>query len=384
MFGHLNLVGDCPEFEIFRCSLCRALGRGYGPMARFFTNYDLALTMLAAISVTDERSAVRKRLCPAFAHKNVITGHGELQDFLAAVTIVLTAEKVRDDEYDEGVTPTRWARRWLERKRAKAEAGLRDMGFVPDLLREAFTRQRLLEREQSGDLLTYAASTAEVMAEVYAHAAKLSGEQSSTENFRAIGHALGEIIYILDSIVDYREDLRRNAFNPLRFCGRTDPLPVHIPSETLAQLSRLLADCQARINTALSRMDVSSLLHDTLTHALDAHLRQVLNATSEPEDTLYPSFFARLRDVSPLTLLFYPRLAFASNGQGGLASCLEPLIPFAIMLFALNCVMGKLCGRGLCGQRGPDKITVDDGCCGGKKTYRRDPFSGRYREDGCC
>ena len=216
---------------------------------------------------------------------------------------------------------------------------------------------------------------------MYAHAARITGRVETIESMSTIGAALGEIIYLLDSFTDYADDLRNNNFNPLHLCGGAATNHSTISPAARVDVRRIFDDCLDHIRVALEGMGASPELRNILTVQLQARLDQVLDQSVLPKEAPCSSFISRLSELSPISLLFFPRLAFAADGRGG-SSCIEPLIPLAIVLFGLNCVMQKLCGHGICGREKPDKITVNDGCIG-KKTYKRDPCTGKYKEDGC-
>ena len=383
MFGHLSIFHDSQEFDSCRCSLCHALGKGYGPLARFFTNDDLALTLLMALWSGDRQPELRRRLCPILAYKPVITNNDPVVTFMAAVTMVLTMEKVRDDEHDEGLNAVGWAAGWLKKRHRKADAVLRQSGFDAVSITKAFARQRQLEQQGCGDLHQYSMPTAEVMAAIYAHTAHLAGRFESVEPLRAVGGAIGEIIYLLDSVTDFADDVQRRRFNPLR-CPSAEPesMTVGVPSASRAAVRRLLTDCQQRIVSSLSQIAPERAV-TTLTERLQAKFDEVLSVDCHPSGGHCLSCRARLQKASPLTLMFFPRLAMAADGRNGAGGCIESLVPLAIMLFLANAVIKKCTGRSLCCDDRPDKVTVNEGC-GGKKTYRRDPCSGKYKEEGCC
>jgi hypothetical protein len=88
-----------------------------------------------------------------------------------------------------------------------------------------------------------------------------------------------------------------------------------------------------------------------------------------------------LKKIAPISFISSPAIALASNGKGNASACYESLTFLAIMLIAYAVICRGCCGRG-CSSR-PDRVTVDHGC-GGRKTYKRDSCTGRYRDDGCC
>jgi len=81
----------------------------------------------------------------------------------------------------------------------------------------------------------------------------------------------------------------------------------------------------------------------------------------------------------------FPQVAFASDGSDSYSGCCGSLGLCGIMLIAFYFIFRGCFGsfRGCCFSH-PDEITTEDRC-GGKRTYKRDSCTGRYREkSGCC
>jgi hypothetical protein len=382
MFGHLDInFGRDRDFRRYQCSLCHALAADYGSMARFLTNYDIALCLLIASGAGARNIIVRKKVCPAFSINETLNQQHPLLKYLSAITILLVSEKVKDDIYDEKRHYPAFAEKWLEKRRKKADKILAQLGFDPLLIERTFEIQRLLESKEKIDLLQVSEPTAYIMSEIYTFTALVNKTPESEETLRQIGYHLGRIIYILDSLIDYSHDMHRNAFNPLQRCfASTKEITENIPQEAKVQSYLLL-------NTALSNLQ--RLLRDLpgsfgLINALPERIRRKIESAmalpsypvKEQEHTIW-----KLRRMTPLSLLSLPDMALASNGREGGNACYESITFLIIMLVAYAVICRGCCGRGCSSQ--PDKVTVDHGC-GGRKTYRRDSCTGRYRDDGCC
>jgi len=387
MFGHLNIsLPNSYRFRTFQCSLCHALSADYGSMARFLTNYDVSLMLMVAISGAEKEFFLKKRLCPLLCRDEIIHGQIPILRFAAAVSVVLVSEKVKDDEFDEKRNVAPRVLSWLAKKRHKADSILRQLSFDASLISSAFLRQRELETQTDAPLNIYAEPTAQVMAALYAHAARLSGNFDHGGLLREAGYRLGHIIYLIDALVDYFPDVNNKIFNPLSgcksSCAITNTGSEQIPAEALQQAIKLLNNAADAFAAALNSLPQSRSLYFSLAERIKEHISNILQTVQAPcKDSVSPRYgFCKSTTIS---LLSTPTAAFAADGSNPLMGCCQSLLPLAILYFGFNLMCrGKGC-QGCCSSH-PEKVTVDNGC-GGQKTYRRDSCSGKYKEEsGCC
>jgi hypothetical protein len=203
MFGHLEL--NVRDFSKYQCSLCHALSEDYGQTARFFTNDDMALCLWLAINATERRIKAGKKTCILLYRQEIFDTNHPLLHYLAAQTVLLVAEKIKDDIADNGKRLPQKVLAWVGRKRIKAESILNAMGVSPRIVKQSFEMQRALEKTEV-DLLRLAEPTVIVMSEIYSSAAIVGGFPDFKSSFSTIGSALGQIIYFIDSVVDYKND----------------------------------------------------------------------------------------------------------------------------------------------------------------------------------
>jgi hypothetical protein len=386
MFGHINLdFGNDRKFRIYKCSLCYALGKEYGITARLFTNYDMALCILVASSYGIEEVRVKRSICPALAINKILVNDQPVLRYAAALSILLVSEKVKDDIYDEGKRYPKKVMRWIESLRGKAVSVLKDIGFETGVMERAFETQRMLEKKGDIELLRLTESTATVMSEIYAHSATLTGIPEYKTAFRHIGYSLGQIVYLLDSIADYRHDLMRDTFNPLHkcfSCGRD--VTAAISQDAKEKVFHLLKTFQMEIKRALQELPENPYLKNIFTNRLPKRLEEIFRTLSRFVPLEKATFTERVGSTLFFYLISSPRLAFASGRERSLGSeCFESLILLVIMLVACSFICRLPFNR--CFSSAPDRVTVDHGC-EGKRTYKKRPCSDEYEDDRnrCC
>lgn len=132
---------------------------------------------------------------------------------MAAMNVLLLAAKLRDDAADgegllrrvAGVALGPWAR--------KARRELRNCGFPVEAIDGLPEAQALVERH-GRSLDAFEAPTAACMAACFGF---IGGSWEA--ELRALGAALGRLIYLWDAVTDFAEDARRGRFNALAAAG---------------------------------------------------------------------------------------------------------------------------------------------------------------------
>ncbi len=219
MFGYVRpyksemLVREYEQYKAIYCELCRQLGKEYGWAARFTLSYDCTFYAVLALSVSGARVKQRQGKCAANPLKkcNYLPSEGEEYKKAAALSMIMTCHKLRDNVADEGFLGSLGARcllPFVSRKAKKAEARYPFLGAA---VKAAMEDQRLAEEEQGG-VDRCAEPTAKMLSEIFR---ELGGCQKSLclplERF---GYFLGRWVYLMDAADDLSRDLSQGAFNP--------------------------------------------------------------------------------------------------------------------------------------------------------------------------
>ena len=386
MFGHLDYLSrNCRDFLKYRCSLCHALAVNYGRMARFLTNDDMALCLAFVMGSNPSVPGMKQAWCLIGRKTPIFASTSPLMDLLSGFTVVLVAEKVKDDGYDENRRLPRLMHQWLLKNTDLARNRLRLLGVDTQNISEAFERQRLLEQTPGASLADLSGPTAGVMAEMYATAAGLTGLGSSAEAMGRIGRCLGQIIYLTDSLKDYADDVRHRRFNPLLHCAGREEKPgmsLDIPAE-------MKTDTFSRIrlnsNWVQQEMDALPLTLNLKSDIANGLMQMSLELEGFGKDCSPDKRNNSLQSAcrwASVGWMLSPAVATAGSGiDTGTSKCAENTVFLVLMLMIYSAICRGCCGNS--SRRGYDRVTVDHGC-GGKKTYHRDSCSGEYRDRSTC
>lgn len=386
MLGNLNLnFGEDIDFKIYKCSLCHILGKEYRIMARLFTNYDMALSLLLVSSCAREKARCKRNIFSLLSIK-ILGDELPILKYVAAIAVLLVSEKVKDDIYDEKKRYPERLLKWIKNQGDKTNGVMKDFKFNTGTIKEAFETQRMLEKEDDAKLLSLTEPTATVMSEIYAHATVIKSIPEYKNVFERISYSLGQIIYLLDCIADYKYDLMRGLFNPLHKCipYRRDTA-VSVVQNIKENVFYLLRNFQGNIKKALEELPEHTYLKDIFINRLPQKLEEIKGGCFLGKLNKL-TFLEKIRNTLSLSFLS-PSYAFAWNGEKSGGWCCESLTTYIFMIFIIllsYCIIYRGCVGRWCSSPS-DRVTVDHGCKG-KQTYKRDPCTGEYRDERnrCC
>ena len=247
MFGYIKAHKSelrVKDYEIYRavyCTLCRELGRSFGPFARFTLNYDFTFLAVLMLSLSPTCTQFERGRCVfnPLVKCNCCSGRREELTYSAAVAMCMLYYKLKDDMGDRGF----WARlpRYLvypffasARKKAAAL-----YPWADQIMAEMLQRQRKLESSGNYSVDEAAEPTAWALSRLFVQGAAAMEGAGSGEGLTApapgavedsaapspqqrvlerLGYCLGRWVYLVDAMDDMAEDLRRGTYNPYLHC----------------------------------------------------------------------------------------------------------------------------------------------------------------------
>ncbi len=280
MYGYIRpLKGELKvrEFENFKavyCGLCHSLAKRYGFAARFVVNYDF--TFLALL-LHEEQPCWQQKRCPASPHrkKSCLCPCSAL-DTAADLSLILAVWKLRDTASDEGIKKALAARAsGLCLRRAYRKAAARQPEF-DCLVGENLKNLQVLEEEKCASL----DKMADLFASILCHAASAVEEEKRRRILEQLLYHVGRMIYILDAVDDFAEDMARDHYNPLRYrynltCGE-------LPSEVRAGL-RQTVEHSANLARSAFQLLEGSFWTSTLTNILYLGIPAVVEQVFSPD-----------------------------------------------------------------------------------------------------
>ncbi len=261
MFGYVRpykpelLVKEYGQYKAIYCQLCRVLGDEYGVLARFALSYDCAFYAMLALSVTGSRVEEQKRRCVCNPLKacTYLPSPGEAYKKAAALCVLLTYHKLRDDCEDEGFFASLGSRLLLPVVSPKAGRAARQYPGMAGIVEKAMESQRQAEEEGAG-VDRCAEPTANLLRELFGELAGCDSKQRPA--LESFGYFLGRWVYLMDAADDLAEDMRSGSFNP--FIKR---LGLEGKKE-LTQEERRAADeaCNEALNATAARLVLAANL----------------------------------------------------------------------------------------------------------------------------
>lgn len=214
MFGYVvaNLEKLTPaqkeRYSAVYCGLCKSLGKQHGLACRMTLTYDMTflILLLSSLDRTElaEAGSFRCGLHPVKKRQYISNQHTA---YAADMNVLLAYSQRMDDWQDE--------RKLLSLVQAKA------ISSQIEQIKEKYPRQNqalvdglqaLSALESAGETNPDLPATAfgSILAAIFA-----KGGHAQETQLHAFGDKLGRFIYLMDAVVDLKEDIKAERYNPL-------------------------------------------------------------------------------------------------------------------------------------------------------------------------
>lgn len=219
MFGYVRpfkselLVRQYDQYKAAYCQLCRALGKHYGKLSSFTLSYDCTFYALLMLSVKESKLSLHHGRCVMNPLKRCyfLESDGEAYHKAAALSVLLTYHKLRDDLEDDSFWKSFGSRLLLPLVSRKAKRAAEEYPFLAQEAQKAMDGQREAETT-GGGVDACAEPTAQLLAALFK---ELAGcDQAQAVPLERFGYFLGRWVYLMDAADDLPEDLKDHAFNP--------------------------------------------------------------------------------------------------------------------------------------------------------------------------
>ena len=220
MFGYVKAYKPdmrVREYEVYKaayCTLCRQLGRSYGPFARMTLSYDFTFLALLHMSFQEACTGFERKRCAFNPLKkcSYCKQTGESMDFAAAAAMIMLYYKLKDNIADSGFWKSLGYRMLLPLfVHAKKKAG-KLYPEVEALTARYISDQSALEKAGCESLDRAAEPTAAALSALCCFCGENDTQKRVLER---IGYCVGKWVYLLDAAVDLEDDLRSGGYNPL-------------------------------------------------------------------------------------------------------------------------------------------------------------------------
>ena len=220
MFGYIRASKPemrMKEFEMYKaiyCSLCKELGRAYGPLARMTLSYDFTFLALLNMSLKDNFCGTKRKKCTCnpFKKCTYLCDNGDLK-MPAAAAMIMIYYKLLDNIRDEkGIKKFffKLTKPFFNRAHKKAA---QEFPILETAVAEYIKEQNDLEAKNCRSIDMAANPTATVLSKIFS---LCSNDEKEKRVLNRMGYCIGRYIYILDAALDLEEDERLNRYNPLK------------------------------------------------------------------------------------------------------------------------------------------------------------------------
>ncbi len=220
MFGYVTVFKPelkVKEFEIYNavyCSLCRKMGKTYGPLSKLCLNYDLVFLALLQASLQDGCDGFEQKMCRAnpFKKCTYCKNDHDFVDFAAAVCVALSHLKLSDNVADGGIFGSLtfkilrlFSANWCKK-------AYKNYPELKGILSEYQDNQTKAESLSNCSLDMACEPTAKALSRIFS---MISPDEKHRFVLERMGYCVGKWIYLCDVADDIEKDIKRGNFNPI-------------------------------------------------------------------------------------------------------------------------------------------------------------------------
>lgn len=266
------------DYELYKgiyCSLCRALGRNYSPIAQLFLSYDFAFAAVLRLAAAENGCSFVGKRCPYNpAKKCMICQSGGELDFCSHAVIITVFYKVIDNMHDGGIKSKLIAYLlypivFLMYKKAKRLAPDID-GIIGDSMKI----QSETEKKKDVGIDEAAHPSADALGKIFS----LGYDGDEKNPLYTLGYMVGRYVYILDAADDLESDLKNGSFNPFKSEYR-EIKNENIRTEFVLRVTGMLNLTQSNALEALDSVEkkrFEDILENIVLDGLDFSMEKVL------------------------------------------------------------------------------------------------------------
>ncbi len=221
MFGYVKIAkGELKvwEYETYKaiyCSLCKRLGKTYGPFARLTLSYDFTFLSLISLSLKDGPLQFEKKRCAFNPLKkcNYCKKANEELEISAAAAMVMVYYKLLDNiEDSKGIKKLLYkSLKPLYKSKNKKAKTL--YPHIERIVSDYIEKQTKLEKEGCFEIDRICEPTSSALGKIFELCSEDSGQKRALYQ---LGYCLGKWIYLIDCAEDIEKDIDSDAFNPLK------------------------------------------------------------------------------------------------------------------------------------------------------------------------
>ena len=275
MFGYVKphvdslTVAEYEQYKGVYCSLCKALGKHFGPLSRLTLSFDFTFLAILGLAMGDDCAGFKNFRCKLNpAKKRLIASENDISKNVSFIAVIMIYYKLCDDVED-----TKSAKKLVKKTlrafaRAPHKKAAGDFEKIESAVKKVMEEQKEAENgEPSLDRLADPSSKALGM--VF----ETMGDKTGRLALQRLGYMLGRWIYIIDAIDDFEKDEKQKAFNAVKACYN------NLSENTLDELKCILNQTAAEIFESFKQLKLKrfeGILENIVTKGLCFEEQRIL------------------------------------------------------------------------------------------------------------
>ena len=214
MFGYLVADRASLTDEQFRqyrsayCGICTCLRKNGLIRGTLSLSYDLVFLWMVLSSMYEPEETASRVRCPVHPLKGADIVLNQFSEYAADTGVILAYYKALDDWKDEHDPVKLSASKLLQKPFERAS---KELPRQSEAVRKGIERISALEQSRSGDADALCNAFGELLGEIFVY----DQEDHWAGHLRRFGEAVGRYLYLLDAVLDLKDDIKRGRYNPL-------------------------------------------------------------------------------------------------------------------------------------------------------------------------
>lgn len=282
MFGYIKTYKSelkIKDYELYKglyCSLCKRLGHDYGFTGRMTLNYDLTFFLLCRMALKEKDVCFSSSHCSFSVRKKCVCCSNDEEDlkYTAALCIIFTYHKIKDDIYDEGLLKKIPKLILLPLIKSKYKKACSFYPSVVQVIKEEMSNQINVEHGNNYDIDLCADASAKALGTAFSY--DLEGDLKSKAYY--FGYSIGRLVYFLDAADDYDDDKRKGKFNP--FVKNEDKYGKRM-NENICRILNTTADECAEICEDIKKYRFKNIIDNIIFYGFDKTIKELTKKRGE-------------------------------------------------------------------------------------------------------
>ncbi|MCM1283913.1 MAG: DUF5685 family protein [Muribaculaceae bacterium] len=215
MFGYINVNSqELSEenkriYQSYYCGLCKSLRSFCGTKGQALINYDITFLVVLLTGLYEPVTADGEFTCVLHPVRKRRYFYNEIQDYAAQMNVLLAYYNLVDDWKDERNLTKKTIASMFRKDYERVE---KNYPRQAEAVESYIARLAECEARKERNIDLAAGLTGEALGEIFAWK-----KDEWYDELKTLGFYMGKFIYLMDAYEDYREDVKKDGYNPLRF-----------------------------------------------------------------------------------------------------------------------------------------------------------------------